>query len=173
MGIFYKIKVGIYLIRIKVIIHFLVVYTTKTGIIDHMFDRCLYFNANHLSRVVNKMMNDAYAPLGLSAAHSYLLRLVLKQPGLLQKEIGSILHLEKSTVTRFIDKMVEEGYLQRKPSVIDEVKYRHIFATGKAKHIESELESIGSSVYHQMTKTIKIDKFSEFVTDMIKITHKL
>jgi len=138
-----------------------------------MFDRCLYFNANHLSRVVNKMMNDAYAPLGLSAAHSYLLRLVLEHPGLLQKEIGSMLHLEKSTITRFIDKMVEEGYLKRKPSIIDEIKYQHIHPTGKANKIHAELKSIGEAMYKTMTKSVKADEFLEFVSTMRSIIQKL
>jgi len=138
-----------------------------------MFDRCLYFNANHLSRVVNKKMNEAYSKLGLSPAHAYLLRLVLKQPGLLQKEIGSILHLEKSTITRFIDKMFEEGYLQRKASIVDEVKYHHIYATNKAKQIAEELESIGASVYQDMINTIQADEFFDFVKTMRTITNKL
>lgn len=138
-----------------------------------MFDRCLYFNANHLSRVVNKMMNEAYAPLGLSAAHAYLLRLVLENPGLLQKEIGSMLHLEKSTITRFIDKMVDAGYLTRKPSIIDEIKYQHIHPTGKAEKIRDELESIGDSMYKSMTHSIKAKEFSDIVSSMRNITTKL
>ncbi len=138
-----------------------------------MFERCLYFNANHLSRVVNKTMNDAYACMDLSAAHAYLLRLVLKNPGLLQKEIGSILHLEKSTITRFINKMVDEGYLKRKPSIINEVKYQHIYPTNKARQIESELETIGDSVYKKMTDAIKAEDFVNIVDKIRKVTQKL
>ena len=151
----------------------MVVYTTTLFIITIMFDRCLYFNANHLSRVVNKMMTDAYAPMGLSAAHAYLLRLVIENPGMLQKEIGAMLHLEKSTITRFIDKMVDEGYLERKPSIINDIKYQHIHPTGKARKIGDELESIGDSMFKTMTDSLQIDVFTEFVSSMRNITHKL
>jgi len=138
-----------------------------------MFERCLYFNANHLSRVVNKLMNDAYASIGLSAAHAYLLRLVLDNPGLLQKEIGSMLHLEKSTITRFINKMVDEGYLIRKPSIIDEIKYQHIYATAQALKIKNELDAIGKSVYKQMTDAISSDEFVNIVDKIRTVTQKL
>ena len=138
-----------------------------------MFERCLYFNANHLSRVVNKLMNDAYASIGLSAAHAYLLRLVLDNPGLLQKEIGSMLHLEKSTITRFINKMVDEGYLLRKPSIIDEIKYQHIYPTTKALKIKTELDDIGEAVYKQMAEAINPSEFVNIVDKIRKVTHKL
>ena len=138
-----------------------------------MFERCLYFNANHLSRVVNKLMNDAYASIGLSAAHAYLLRLVLDNPGLLQKEIGSMLHLEKSTITRFINKMVDEGYLLRKPSIIDEIKYQHIYPTAQALNIKEELTAIGESVYKHMADAINPDEFVKIVDKIRTVTHKL
>ena len=138
-----------------------------------MFERCLYFNANHLSRVVNKLMNDAYASVGLSAAHAYLLRLVLDNPGLLQKEIGSMLHLEKSTITRFLNKMVDEGYLLRKPSIIDEIKYQHIYPTAQALNIKEELTAIGESVYKHMADAINPDEFVKIVDKIRTVTHKL
>ena len=68
-----------------------------------MVERCLYFNINTLTRVVNRIWDDAFAELGLSPSHAYLLRLVLSQPGLTPKQINLELKLEKSTVTRFID----------------------------------------------------------------------
>ncbi|MCF6193385.1 MAG: MarR family transcriptional regulator, partial [Kangiellaceae bacterium] len=75
-----------------------------------MFDRCLYFNTNHLARTVGKIWQEAFEEVGLAPAHAYLLRLVLEQPGIAQSKISAELHLEKSTITRFIDKMVDQGY---------------------------------------------------------------
>lgn len=138
-----------------------------------MFDKCLYFNTNHLSRVVTKLCNEAYEDFDLSASHAYLLRLVLKHPGLLQKEIGQELHLEKSTITRFIDKMVEEGYLIRKPSIIDEIKYQHIYATAKTKNIEKQLEATGMELYKNMQKALDLEQLTNFVETMRNLTVKL
>lgn len=138
-----------------------------------MFDRCLYFNTNHLSRVVTKLSNDAYKHLDLSASHAYLLRLVLQQPGLLQKEIGELLYLEKSTITRFINKMVNQGYLLRKPLIIEETKYQYIYATNKLEIIASELENIGTEFYERMVKIISVDELSRLVNNIKDVTNKL
>lgn len=123
-----------------------------------MFDRCLYFNTNRLSRMVGKVWNDAYRELELAPAHAYLLRLVLDEPGLSQKEIGEALHLEKSTVTRFIDKMVEQDYLKRcydsQPG---------IFPTAKSKKIHTRLNEIGNELYKNMQQSIGKDNLSQLV----------
>lgn len=128
-----------------------------------MFERCLYFNTNHLSRVVNKIWKDAYSELGLAPAHAYLLRLVLEKPGLAQKEIAAELNLEKSTITRFIDKMDAEGYLQRKAPSTNNLKEQCIFPTSKAKKIERRLNEIGNELYADMQKKLSIDDLTSLV----------
>ncbi len=122
-----------------------------------MFERCLYFNTNHLSRVVSRIWAGAYSELGLSPAHAYLLRLVLEQPGLVQKEIAAELNLEKSTITRFIDKMVDEGYLLRKASTAGNHKEQCIFPTPKARKIETRLNDIGNELYAKMRQQVSAD----------------
>ncbi len=138
-----------------------------------MFDRCLYFNTNHLSRVVSKIWKEAYAELDLAPAHAYLLRLVLEKPGLAQKEIAAELHLEKSTITRFIDKMVEEGYLQRKVSNDENQKEQSIFPTRKADNIKKALNDIGDSLYARMQQKIQQDDLSALVNLERIATEKL
>lgn len=132
-----------------------------------MFDRCLYFNTNHLSRVVNKLWAEAYAPLGLAPAHSYLLRLVLEKEGLTQTQITDMLHLEKSTVSRFIDKMVKEGYLTRQTSAKKQSS-AEIYPTDKARAIKDELNDIGNRLYQQMQTNLNKEDLMQLVS-MIKL----
>ena len=136
-----------------------------------MFDRCIYFNTNHLSRVVGKIWKDAFAELELAPSHAYLLRLLNKQPGLVQKQISEQLHLEKSTITRFVDKMTDEGYLIRKIPVNGNLKEQQIFPTKKSKRIAKRLEQIGDELYAQMQLTLETQMLGEMV-DNIKSTAK-
>lgn len=138
-----------------------------------MFDRCLYFNTNHLSRVVSKIWHQAFAEFNLAPAHAYLLRLVIQQPGLAQKQIASILYLEKSTVTRFIDKMVSEGYLVRKSATSGNLKEQLIFPTNKANKIGVRLEEIGDGLYKQMTETIDGNELKKLVKGISELANKL
>lgn len=58
-----------------------------------MFERCLYFNTQNLARTVNRIWTEEFKQYELSPAHAYLLRLVLTEPGLLQREIAANLGL--------------------------------------------------------------------------------
>ena len=80
-----------------------VAYTTLLHYSSHMFDRCLYFNVNTLARLVNKKWTQAFVQYDLSPAHGYMLRAVLAQPGISQKQLANELKLAKSTITRFVD----------------------------------------------------------------------
>ena len=115
-----------------------------------MFERCLYFNINALTRKINKIWDQAFSELGFSPAHAYLLRLVLDQPAISQKEIAEELKLEKSTVTRFIDNLEERGYLKRKKNGREQI----IQPTATAKKLQQQLNMKGDDLYKQMTKFI-------------------
>lgn len=136
-----------------------------------MFDRCLYFNTNHLARLIEKRWKDAYGELGLAPAHAYLLRLILQQPGLMQKDIAVQLHLEKSTITRFVQKMSDAGYLKRKIPASGSLKEQAIFPTAKAKKIEKPLNDIGDQLYKSMQSLHSEKDLIQLVTS-IKDTAK-
>lgn len=138
-----------------------------------MFDRCLYFNTNHLARLIEKRWKDAYSELDLAPAHAYLLRLVLKQPGLMQKDIAEQLHLEKSTITRFIQKMVAEGYLKRTASFSGNMKEQAIFPTDKSKKIEQALNDIGDQLYKSMQSLISEKELISLVASIKETAKKV
>lgn len=115
-----------------------------------MFERCLYFNVNALTRKVNRVWDQAFADLGLSPAHAYLLRLVLSKPGISQKEIAGELRLEKSTVTRFIDALEAKGYLKRNKVN----RERIVSPTPTAVKMEKELNRRGDVLYQLMIHDI-------------------
>lgn len=115
-----------------------------------MFERCLYFNLNALVRKVDRIWTQAFKEAGLSPAHAYLIRLVLTEPDITQSAIADELHLEKSTVTRFIDALEEKGYLRRNR----EGREARILPTAAARRLETALNTQADALYAQMTGAI-------------------
>ncbi|MGH1540222.1 MAG: MarR family winged helix-turn-helix transcriptional regulator [Arenicella sp.] len=138
-----------------------------------MFERCLYFNSNTLSRLTTKVWKKAYSKLGLSPAHAYLLRLVIEQPGLVQRDIALELNLEKSTLTRFIDKLVEEGYLKRTSPESGNHREQAIFPTQKTQDIADSLQSIGDDLYQKMQQAIGEQELRDLILNLRKINKLL
>jgi DNA-binding MarR family transcriptional regulator len=131
-----------------------------------MFERCLYFNVNALTRSVNAIWNNAFAEFGLSPAHAYLLRLVLSDQGLTPKQISLELKLEKSTVTRFIDALVKKGFIVRKKGMKQDAREQSIYPTQEALKISKQLEKTGNQLYQQM-----LDKIGE--SELISMVQQL
>jgi len=127
-----------------------------------MFERCLYFNTHNLARTVNRLWTEEFSQYGLSPAHAYLLRLVLAEPGLLQRDIAQQLGLSKSTVTRFIDSLAERGYVSRKYSNADG-RESVIYPERKALAIHKQLEASGNTLYKRMVSALGEDMIQSTV----------
>lgn len=137
-----------------------------------MFDRCLYFNINALTRLVNKKWSEAFDKFDISPAHGYLLRVVLSNPGITQKELAIELRLEKSTITRFIDALQKKDLVTRKLGGSDG-REQHIHPTLKAKKIHSSLDDLGDSLYQDMLNTIGEDELKLLVNKLREGTKSL
>ena len=130
-----------------------------------MFNRCIYFNLNALTRNINKVWDAAFRKHGLSPAHGYLLRVVLSHPGITQKELADELVLDPSTVTRFIDALSAREFIERRSSEASARESR-IFPTAKGKALQDELENTGQELYKSMRKTLGVRRFDNFVKEL-------
>jgi len=144
----------------------------KCAIVFYMFDRCLYFNVNALTRLVNKKWAEAFAAYDLSPAHGYMLRVVLSKPGITQKELVTELGLEKSTITRFVDALQKKGLVIRKTEGVD-AREQNIRATRKAKRIYASLEELGESLYQTMVSVIGKKQLTTLVSQLRESARKM
>lgn len=138
-----------------------------------MFDRCLYFNVNALARVVNKKWAKAFKQYDLSPAHGYLLRVVLSEPGISQKQLADELKLEKSTITRFVDVLQEKGFVVRRRGNMEDARELSIYATKKANKIHAKLEELGDTLYQTMVSQVGAENLELLVGKLRETTKKI
>ena len=138
-----------------------------------MFESCLYFNVNSLARTVNRIWEDAFRPLDLSPAHAYLLRLVVAQPGLLQKEIAQELGLAPSTVTRFVDALEARGFVKRSQTGVADAREQKVLPTAKASRLGKRLESAGEELHDVVRDMLGDRKLQGLVKGMRDSRDKL
>lgn len=135
-----------------------------------MFERCLFFNSNGLVRKLNRIWDTAYQEVGLSAPHAYMLRMVVAEPSLTQKEIAEQLQLEKSTITRFTNTLIEKGLILKQGTV--DARQNSLVATAKGKQLAVKLNKIGDGLYKKMQSQLGDKQFDQLVKQ-IKSTAKL
>ena len=71
---------------------------------------CLYFTANSIARKITRMAEEEFRITGLSPSHGFILMLVNDTPGIGPKKLCEGLNLAPSTITRFVDTLIQRGY---------------------------------------------------------------
>lgn len=69
---------------------------------------CLFFSSSKLSRTLKKVADESFVRTGLSPSHAFILYLVSQEENMSQKKVGELLHLSPSTMTRFVDKLLDK-----------------------------------------------------------------
>jgi DNA-binding MarR family transcriptional regulator len=92
-----------------------------------------------------KAYDEALAEHGLTATQLELLRRVWQQDGIEQREVQAAMQVTSPTLTGVIDRLVEHGLLERRPSCEDaRVKTLHLTDAGLA--ISDKLGAINERV---------------------------
>ena len=88
-------------------------------------------NINVISRCAHTYRSDALEPLGLSACHYFYIFHVCNSPGISQDALAKNLYINKSTVTRALATLEENGFIERRQSEVDR-RITLVFPTEKA-----------------------------------------
>ncbi len=134
------------------------------------YGACLLFAANALARAVTVIGDAAFAKLGLSYSHAYLLNEVAREPGQTPTALSETLLLSPSTITRLIEKLEGKNLVRRQP----EGKRTLVFATELGQSLAPAIarawqdnwvkfsDSLGEAEAVQLTKQIiaAAEKFS-------------
>ncbi len=76
---------------------------------------CVALRVRRLGRVVTRIYDNALAPHGINVAQLNLLAAVSIADGARQVDLGRILDVEKSTLSRDLKRMERLGWIQSKP----------------------------------------------------------
>lgn len=105
---------------------------------------CLYFTANSLSRLISYLADESISRIGLPTSYAHLMLQLIEEPGLRQNELSKRMNLKASTMTRFIDKLIVMGYVERRQNG----KYAEIFPTAAGEVLKSDIKKALEDLYH-------------------------
>lgn len=137
-----------------------------------MFDRCLYFNVNTLTRLVNRDWEAAFRSVDISPAHGYLLKLVVAEPGISQRRIADTLSLSPSTVTRFVDALAERKLVKRKVSSED-ARDVLVHPTATASKVVVQVDKLMEDLNQEIRKAFGPALCDQLLKDLQQIKDKM
>ena len=127
-----------------------------------MFDHCLYFNTTALARVLEKEWTVAFAGFGLTPPQAFLLRLVLDQPGLSQRELADAMTIARPTATRALDGLEQRKLIRRRAGDTD-AREQRIHPTAEAEAIKDELNAASGKVTRRLKQLLGPQMFEQTV----------
>lgn len=122
----------------------------------------MYFTANQLARSITKLADNEFRITGLSPTYAFLMIAVNDQPGISQKELGEILHIAPSTITRFIEKLLNKNLVYTK----QRGRQSLIYPTDRGRELQPIIEKAWINLY---------DRYSDVIGEQIgiKLTEQL
>lgn len=132
--------------------------------INNYLECCLFFTSNTMSRLINKMTEDAFMSTGLAPSYAFLMMVVIEKESIGIGELANVLKLAPSTVTRFVDKLILKNYLKR-----DQVgRTMTITATSKGKALLPSIKDSWKRLFNTYCDILGEEFAIELTSNMAK-----
>lgn len=123
----------------------------KTG---NLLECCLFFTANSLARVITRMGEEAFASVGMTPSYAFVLTLVVDTPGVSQKDLAESLHMAPSTVSRFIDALVNRELIRRD----GQGRNTFIYPTDKGVALQPAIRTAWRTLYERYVQILGVEE---------------
>lgn len=110
---------------------------------DPLFELALSVKAGH--RALERLMNDALAPLGVTGLQADALSVIGQAGEISLKDLGELLIAEAGHPSRLVDRMVTSGYVDRRPSP-DDRRSVVLSLTPKGRDLERDIHQTRADV---------------------------
>jgi DNA-binding MarR family transcriptional regulator len=100
--------------------------------VELIAEECIAVRLRVLTRAVTKLYNKALRPHGLTVSQMNILVAVSRLGDAKQQEVCRILHLEKSSLSRDVERMRARGWLEKLPGEDRRIGLLRVARSGRA-----------------------------------------
>lgn len=88
---------------------------TPKEIARQMTNDCIAMRLRQLNRIVTRLYDDALRPMGFTINQLNILATIISRGPIAPGQLGQMLGMEKSTVSRTVDRMCKQGWIDIGP----------------------------------------------------------
>ena len=126
----------------------------------------------HVGLLWRRLVNAKIKSLGVSGTEKRVLFCVARHPNLTQVQIAKILDLEPQNLIRTLDKLEQQGWIEKLADPEDR-RVKCIVATISAKKIIKQINEISESVKPEILKGIDSTKIKAVVNNLASMRENL
>ncbi len=129
----------------------------------------LGFVISETARAWRTKLNERLRPLGLSQSRwLVLVHLAKRGDGVMQKELAEWLSIECPTLVRLLDRMTEDGWIERRDSTTDR-RAKTVHLTDQAHGIIKQINQVAA----QLRSELLVDITSEDIETTMRVLQQV
>lgn len=122
-----------------------------------------HISVNTFSRNLSSFFDDRLRSFGLATSYIELMIFLLNKGASTQTEIAEYLNLAPSTMTRFVDKLIKKGYVQKQRAG----RSVSIELTGRGSEVSEQMKTAYDNVVDELTQMMG-DKYVDTVRKLLE-----
>lgn len=131
----------------------------------------LVLGLRHLAQHLARIVETALVPAGITLRHFGLLITIHANPGQNQREIGEMLHIDRTTVVTLADELELAGLIERRRGADRRSFALHLTRAGVARTMQ--LQAMVEQVHGQFLATLQAREramFYRIITQLVEAT---
>lgn len=125
-----------------------------------------------LGRLHHMAFRTLFRKDGLPPAQAGAMKVVIRFPGLSQRELADKLHIQRATATVMLQKMEKAGYIDRRPDQ-DDQRISRIYPTALALTIDGENQKTVSAYFLRCFEGVSPQEFEIMEKALTRVTENL
>lgn len=120
------------------------------------------------ARLLRTVFDRRVRPLGLTKSQWLVLRRLDWHPGASQSELADIMEMEKATAGRLIDRLEENGWVERRPDPADR-RINRIYMTEKGERVNNMIRPISRDIIEEALEGMSKADREKLIDLMIEV----
>jgi MarR family transcriptional regulator, transcriptional regulator for hemolysin len=135
-------------------------------------EREVEFNINDVARLLKTYADQRARDFGMTRAQWAVLARVEKSEGLKQTELADTLDLQPITVTRLIDRLCDNGLIERR-SDPDDRRAKRLYLTPAARPVLDDLARLGTDLMARVLAGLEAAAVEQLLSQLLTLKTNL
>lgn len=127
---------------------------------------------NDISRLARKEFDRRVRDLRVTRSQWLVLMHLARQPGCTQSELADAMQLQKITVGRHVERLVNAGWVERRDHATDARAY-HLHLSAQAEPLIAQLTQVAEQLRREFMQGLPGGRHDALMTDLLHIKSNL
>jgi DNA-binding MarR family transcriptional regulator len=135
-------------------------------------ERYIGYLISDVARLMRTVFDRRMRELGLTRSQWLALTRLHRRPGLSQSEVADLLEIEKASAGRLIDRLEENGWVERRPDPKDR-RINRVYLSARAERVHASIWPIAEATVDEALGDLSSAERRRFTSMMVRVKNTL